>query len=183
MNESRIASRRHRRFPFFFLVGLVIHSALSASTAHAQDGLTGSWMLQASSAETSQRRAAIETSTRDLPSFAQSRARERLEERTSPPPKVRIAVTGDQVELSGRGQNLRLTIGGPAVRVEAEGQRGSARATRRDGNLVITMEGGRGARTTTYRLSTDGQRLVLDVEFTAQILSEPVRYRSTYERS
>ena len=167
----------------FFLFGLVINGALSASEARAQDGLTGSWKLAATSTETAQRRAAVETSTQDLPAFMRSRARERLEERTTPPPKLRITVTGNQVELSGRGQTLRLTVGGPAVPVESESRRGSARATRRNGNLVVKMEGDNGVRTTTYRLSKDGQSLVLDVDFNAERLSKPVRYHATYKRS
>jgi hypothetical protein len=113
----------------------------------------------------------------------QSRARERLDERTTPPKNIRIVVAGERVELTGRGQALFLTVGGPAVPVESEGRSGSARATRQNGNLVITMQGDNGVRTTTYRPSEDGQRLALDVEFTAQRLSTPVRYRVTYKRS
>jgi hypothetical protein len=112
-----------------------------------------------------------------------SRARERLDDRTTPPSKLRIVVKGDQVELTGRGQTLFLTVGGPAVPVESEGRRGRAQATRRNGNLVITLQGDNGERTTIYRLSEDGQRLALDVDFTAQRLSTPVRYRVTYKRS
>ena len=167
----------------FFLFTLAFAGGVAGSAAHAQDELSGTWKLDSSSAEASQRRAAIETSTRDLPSFMQSRARERLDERTTPPKNIRIVVAGERVELTGRGQTLFLTVGGPAVPVEFEGRRGSATATRQNGNLVITMQGDNGVRTTTYRPSEDGQRLVLDVEFTAQRLSTPVRYRVTYKRS
>ena len=170
------------RFSFFAFV-LIMAGALGAPAARAGDGVAGSWILDSSSDEASQRRGAIETSTQDLPSFMQSRARERLEERTTPPKRLRIAVDGDKVELTGRGKTLLLTVGGPAVPVESEGRRGTARATRHHGNLVITMEGDNGVRTTTYRLSKDRQRLVLDVDFTAQRLSTPVRYRVTYKRS
>lgn len=169
--------------PFFLLV-LVIAGGVASPAARAQYGLlNGRWKLASSSTETAERRAAIETATQDLPSFMQSRARERLEERTTPPKKVRIVVAGDRIELTGSGQTLYLQVGGPAVAVESEGRRGSARATRQNGNLVITMQGDNGVRTTTYRPSEDAQRLVLDVHFTAQRLSTPVRYRVTYKRS
>ena len=49
--------------------------------------------------------------------------------------------------------------------------------------LVITPQGENGVRTTIYRLSEDGQRLVLDVDLAAKAISTPVRYRVTYERS
>lgn len=166
-----------------FAFALVAAGAVSASPAHAQDGLAGSWKLASSSAEASQRRTAIQTATDDLPSFMRARARERLEERTTPPHELRIVVAGDQVEITRSGQTLLLTVGGAAVPVESEGHRGRAQATRRNGNLVITLQGDNGERTTTYRLSEDGQRLVLDVDFTAQRLSTPVRYRVTYKRS
>ena len=168
----------------FFLFVLVIAGGVATPAARAQYGLhNGRWKLASSSTETAERRSAIERATQDLPSFMQSRARERLEERTSPPKKIRIAVAGDRIELTGRGQTLYLQVGGPAVAVESEGRRGSARATRQNGNLVITMEGDNGVRTTTYRPSDDAQRLVLEVQFTAQRLSTPVRYRVTYKRS
>ena len=168
----------------FFLFVLVIAGGVATPAARAQYGLlNGRWKLASSSTETAERRSAIERATQDLPSFMQSRARERLEERTSPPKKIRIAVAGDRIELTGRGQTLYLQVGGPAVAVESEGRRGSARATRQNGNLVITMQGDNGVRTTTYRPSDDAQRLVLEVQFTAQRLSTPVRYRVTYKRS
>ncbi|MEM7136047.1 MAG: hypothetical protein AAF500_05675 [Myxococcota bacterium] len=163
-----------------FVLGLVVSGVLSAPTARAQDALTGSWTLVASSTETAQRRSAIEAATQDLPSFMRARASERLTERTTPLSELRITVKGDQVELTGRRKTLRLTVGGPAVPLEAEGRRASARATRRSGDLVVKIEGDNGFRTTTYRPSKDGQRLVLDVEFHPQRLSTPVRYQVTY---
>lgn len=167
----------------FFLFAIILAGGVGAPAAYAQDGLAGSWKLASSNSEASQRRAAIETATQDLPSFMRSRARERLDDRTTPPSKLRIVVKGDQVELTGRGQTLFLTVGGPAVPVESEGRRGTARATQENGNLVITMEGDNGVRTTTYRPSDDAQRLVQEVQFTAQRLSTPVRYSVTYKRS
>jgi hypothetical protein len=167
----------------FFLFALVVSGGVAAPTSRAQDGLAGNWKLASSNAEASQRRTAIQTATQDLPSFMRSRARERLEERTTPPRELRIVAAGDQVELTSSGQPFHLTVGGPAVPVESEGRRGRAQATRRDGNLVVTLQGDNGERTTTYRLFDDGQRLVLDVDFTAQRLSTPVRYRVTYNRS
>ena len=162
---------------------LVTASALNASAARAQEGLAGTWKLAVSSAETSQRRAAVETATQELPSFMQARGREKLEERTTPPPQIRIAITGDRVELTQSGRTLSVTVGGAAVPIEFEGRRGSAQASRRDGHLVITMQGDKGIRTTTYLLSEDGQRMVLDVQFAPKALSTPVRYRVTYKRS
>ncbi|HET6415068.1 MAG TPA: hypothetical protein VFG22_02140 [Polyangiales bacterium] len=167
----------------FFLFVLAISGGVGASAARAQDGLSGSWKLASSNAEAAERRAAIEAATQELPYFTRSRGRERLEERTTPLAKVRISVVGDRVDLTGSGPTISLTVGGPSVPVEAEGRRGSARATRQEGNLVITLQGENGVRTTIYRLSEDGQRLVLDVDLAAKAISTPVRYRVTYERS
>lgn len=162
---------------------LVAASALGAPAARAQEGLTGDWKLAGSSAEAAERRAAIDAATQELPYFMRSRGRERLDERTTPLPKVRISVVGDRVDLTGSGPTISLTVGGPSVPVAAEGRRGSARATRQKGNLVITMQGENGVRTTIYRLSDDGQGLVLDVNLAAKAISTPVRYRVTYKRS
>lgn len=167
----------------FFLFVLVIVGGVWASAARAQDGLSGDWKLAGSSAEAAERHAAIKAATQELPYFMRSRGRERLEERTTPLPKLRISVEGDRVDLTGSGPTISLTVGGPSVPVEAEGRRGSARATRQKGNLVITLQGDNGVRTTIYRLSEDGQRLVLDVDLAAKAISTPVRYRVSYERS
>ena len=171
-----------QRLLFVSTLALIAAGALRPSAARAQESLAGSWQLAGSSAEAAQRQAAIEASTEELSSFIRSRVRKRLSARTTPPPRIRIAVTGDRVKLTGSGQTLSLTIGGPSVTIEHEGSRGQAQATRRNGHLVIAIRGNNGVRTTTYRLSKDLQGLVLDVHLTGDRLSTPVRYRVTYKR-
>lgn len=166
-----------------FAFTIVSTGAFDVSPAAAQDGIAGTWKLATTSAEESQRKAAIEEAAQELPAFARSRAKKKLDGRTIPPSELHIVVSGDRVELNRAGQKLSLTVGGPAAQVEFEGRRGSAKATRKNGNLVVSLQGDNGERTTIYRLSEDGQRLVLDVEFDVQRLYTPVRYRVTYKRA
>jgi hypothetical protein len=95
--------------PFFPFV-LVIVGGVWASAARAQEGFSGSWKVASSSAEAAEGRASIGPATQELPYLMGSRGGERFEERTTPLPKVRISV-------------------------EAEGRRGSVRATPQEGNL------------------------------------------------
>lgn len=161
--------------------GLLVTSTTQAQTTRT---LSGRWRHASSSAEAAQRQRAIEASTEALPFFVRSRARERLAERTRPPPQIGLAVNRDRIELSASGRTLSLTVGGPSVEVQGEGGRGRARATRGPrGELIVTMWGNSGRRTTTYWLSEDGRRLVLDVQIAPDRLPTPIRYRLTYRRA
>jgi len=162
-------------------LGLLVTSTTQAQTTQT---LSGSWRHASSSAEAAQRQRAIEESTEAIPSFMRTRARERIAARTRPPSQIRLVVERDRVELSASGRTLSLTVGGPAIEVEGEEQRGRAQASRgRRGELIISMWGDGGRRTTTYWLSEDGQELVLDVHIAPDRLPSPIRYRLTYRRS
>ncbi|MEM1414139.1 MAG: hypothetical protein AAGH15_04530 [Myxococcota bacterium] len=156
--------------------------ALLASPAAAQEGLAGTWQHAGGGQESAAREAAIEAATEELSRMIRSRARGRLAERTTPAPRLQITVAGDAVTITGPNGRLALTVGGPAVRVEGQNGSGQVRATRRGGNLVVTMRGDGGTQTTTYRLSEDGRRLVLQVEMRGERLSAPLRFRATYRR-
>ncbi|MEQ9072877.1 MAG: hypothetical protein RLP09_03410 [Sandaracinaceae bacterium] len=167
-------------------VALLAFGLLVASTTQAQTTrtLSGSWRHASSSAEAAQRQRAIEASTEALPFFVRSRARERLAERTQPPSEIRLALDRGRIEMSASGRTLSLEVGGPAIEVEGEGGRGRVQASRGPrGELIISMRGAGGRRTTTYWLSEDGRELVLDVEIAAERLPAPIRYRLTYRRT
>ena len=155
---------------------------LPVSPVTAQGTLAGSWRYAGGGEENARREAAIEASTEELSRMIRGRARSRLGERTTPAPRIQIAQSGDAVTLTGPNGSLALTVGGPAVTVSGEGGGGQARATRRDGHLVVTIRGDGGVQTTTYRLSEDGRRLVLHVQMTGERLSVPLRFRLSYRR-
>ncbi len=163
---------------------LAIAAATFASAqAQAQDGLSGTWRHAGSGSEAAQREAAIEASTEDLNFMIRSRARGALAERTTPAHEFRIAVVGDLVQLTRDSRTLSVTVGGPAQSVSGDQGEGRIRATRREGDLVLTMQGESGTLTTVYRLSEDGQRLTLSVQMSGERLSTPIRYRVTYRRA
>ncbi|MEM9074812.1 MAG: hypothetical protein AAGE52_40320 [Myxococcota bacterium] len=151
------------------------------SVAEAQDPVNGTWELASPSAESTARETAIEGATEEMSRFMRGRARSHLRQRTEPAPRLRVRRDGDQLELRGR-RSLTLRIGGPAVEVEGEGGQGEVQATRRNGDLVVTLRGGNGVWVTTYRPSEDGRFLHLDVVITGERLAEPIRYRVTYRR-
>lgn len=87
------------------------------------------------------------------------------------------------MELSTDDASIELVVGGDAVNVEGRAGRGEAQAQRRNGNLVLSVDGENASRTTTYRLSQDGRQLVLDIRIDVQGISTPIRFRVTYERA
>ncbi len=171
-------TRRFRPHALFTTLALL----LAVAPATAQGGLAGTWQYAGGGDENARREAAIETATEELGRMIRGRARERLGQRTTPAPRLQIALDGDAVTLTGANGTLALTIGGPTVSVSGANGGGQARATRRGGHLVVTLRGDNGVQTTTYRPSDDGTRLVLQVQMTGERLSTPLRYRLTYRR-
>jgi hypothetical protein len=170
-------------------VGLAFSGALMAMTvavgvpqASAQDQVSGAWVHAGSEVEASDRRAAIEAATEELPSFIRERARTRIGTRTAPVARLSMVVDGDRVEFTAQGRSVVVIVGGPPVRLSGDNGREEVRASRHDGHLRLSMTGEGGSRTTIYRLSEDGQRLVLHVSMTADRLSRPIEYRATYRR-
>lgn len=161
---------------------LPLLALVAVAPATAQGGLAGTWQYAGGGEENARREAAIATSTEDLSRMVRGRARSRLGERTTPAPRIAITVSGPAVTLSGPSGSLALTIGGPAVQVSGDAGGGQARATRQGGHLVVTIRGESGVQTTTYRVSEDGSRLVLQVQMSGERLSVPLRYRLTYRR-
>lgn len=173
----RTLTRRTR-----LLAPLPLLALVAVAPATAQGGLAGTWQYAGGGEENARREAAIETATEELSRMIRGRARARLGERTTPAPRIAITVNGPSVTFNGPRGSLALTVGGPAVRVSGDAGGGQARATRQGGHLVVTVRGDNGVRTTTYRVSEDGRRLVLNVQMTGERLSTPVRYRLTYRR-
>jgi hypothetical protein len=110
------------------------------------------------------------------------RARERLREATTPVQDLNVHDEGDRVTVAMRGHRITLTTDGSPKPVSGEHGAGTIYARRQDGQLVVTARGESGARTTVYRLSDDGRRLILDVRMAGETLPEPLRYQVTYIR-
>jgi hypothetical protein len=161
----------------------LIALVLVAPGTHAEEAsspLAGSWDLAATAEEEQQRLRAIDEATKHLPRFQQGRARDMLAGRTSPPQSLTISLEGSTVTIdSGRG-GLELELGGPPI--EASGDQGTAQVSAKmEGQqLIVVADGGKGGRTTTYRV--DGDRLSVEATMTGARLEEPVNYVSTYER-
>lgn len=180
MTETQSVRSTLPLVPYAIIAALL----LWAAPASAQTELSGTWRLASSDAETAQRTQSIEAATASMNVFRRGPARGRLTERTAPQPGFQITVEGDRVVLGGGGgRAVTLVVGGPAVTLQGENGSGTLRATRRQGRLVITMRGGNGVRTTVYRLSPNGQRVVLETQLVSDQLSAPIRYRVTYRRA
>ncbi len=151
----------------------------TVAAAPSLDRLTGQYRLATSAAERTRRAEAIETVTEDASRLMRRRMRSRLAAKTDPAPQIAIRVRGNSVQLRRGGPALSLIIGGPAVSVNG----GAVRARQRGGALVVTARGDNGAITAAYRLSEDGQRLVVRTRLTGERLSSPLVYRVTYRRT
>ncbi len=148
----------------------------------AQPSLTGTWQNLNAETERQQRQRSIRLATEDVGRLMRGHVRRRLLDRTAPANQIEIAASGNRVELSNGEVSVTLTLGGDAVRVQGPRGSGQAQARQVEGKLVLRVEGDNATRTTTYTLSEDGQRLVLDVRIDVAGLSSPIRFQVTYER-
>lgn len=108
--------------------------------------------------------------------------RSKLREVTTPAPELSLRDEGERVVLSAGEHRVTLPTDGTVVRVSHGDRASEMRARRRDGGLVVSMRGENGTRTTAYRLSEDGRRVVLDVRMESERLDAPLRYRASYVR-
>lgn len=144
--------------------------------------LTGSWRHTRDAAEQTRRHEAIDRVTQSMGMFMQGPARERLRETTTPAPEITLTDDGARVTIVARGRRVTAPVDGTPTRVTGDREAGTLRARRQNGQLVVTVQGENGTRTTTYALSADGSRLILDVRLESERLSGPLGYRVTYVR-
>jgi hypothetical protein len=140
------------------------------------------WLHAGDGEEEQLRRQAIEAATKGMSVFVRGKARRRLEDRTAPPRELVVMVQDERVELSRDGDTMSLPLGAEPVTREKNGQSGALSAHFDDERMVVSSEGKKGKRVTTYALSPDGTRLTLSVRLTAERLSGPLVYQSTYRR-
>jgi hypothetical protein len=144
------------------------------------EALAGRWELAGTSDEENQRLRAIDSATEHLPRFQRGRARDMLAGRTAPPQSLTISLEGSTVTIGSAGRELELELGGPPIEVSGEQGKAQLSAKMEGEQMIVSADGGKGGRTTTYR--ADGDRLSVEVTMKGAKLSQPLIYISTYER-
>lgn len=143
---------------------------------------SGVWTHTGDSKEEEQRRKAIEAAIRDMPFFVRGTARDRLMQRTTSAPELKLSVEGDCLELSRGSDKITLRFGAEPVSIERDGRRGKMSARFDGQRIIVVSEGENGKRATTYSLSPDRQRLTLSVRMSGERLPEPLSFQATYQR-
>jgi hypothetical protein len=161
-------------------VGAVFPTMGGARAAEPASPLAGHWRAAETPDERGQRLQAVDEATDHLGRFQRNRARSRLAERTSPPPRLTIAIEESTVTVTSGDRRLEVEPGG--VPVEVDGNQGKARvsAQMEDKELTLLARADEGDRTTVYRAS--GDTLTVEVTMTAPNLAGALKYRSTYIR-
>ncbi len=159
---------------------VLLSTAAGVASSETPSPLNGRWDLAATADEEKQRLQAIDDATEHLPRLQRGRARDMLAGRTSPPQSLTISLEGSTFTIDSGGGGLELVLGGPPI--EASGDQGTAQVSARmEGQqLIVVADGGKGGRTTTYRVN--GDRLSAEATMTGARLEEPLNYVSTYER-
>jgi hypothetical protein len=141
------------------------------------------------SGEASQRRAmeqAIDRVVDQMDLFVREIARLEIRRRVTPEQRIAFDVHGaDRVSLTmdqwGPGP---LTVGAAARRVRGSaGDDVNLSLRFRDGRLVTHSAASNGARTNTFSLDADGERLLMAVRITSDQLPADIRYTLAYRRS
>lgn len=166
------------------IVGLAIGAAVPtmgvARAAEPASPLAGHWRAAETAAEREQRLRAIDEASDRLGRFQRNVARSRLADRTSPPPRLTIAIKESIVAITSGDRRLEVTPG--AAPVEVAGNQGKARVSAQmdDEGLTLRARAEEGDRTTVYRAS--GNTLTVKVTMTAPELAGTLKFQSTYVR-
>lgn len=161
-------------------LGAVFPPMGGARAAEPASPLTGHWRAAETADEREQRLQAIDEATDRLGRFQRKRARSRLAERTSSPPRLTIVIEESTVAITSGDRRLEVKPG--AAPVEIAGNQGKARVSARmdDEGLTLLARADEGDRTTVYRAS--GNTLTVEVTMTAPNLGGALKYLSTYVR-
>ncbi|MBK6689860.1 MAG: hypothetical protein IPG45_35675 [Deltaproteobacteria bacterium] len=165
-----------------FVAGVVSMATTAAAADGAPSAFQGVWRHSPGAQEEQLRVQAIETATKDLGLLVRDRARQRLNERTTPASELKLLLEGDRLEISRQGNSLVLRLGAEPILVQRDGDEGRLSARVDGQTIVVTSQDEQGSRVTTYALSPDGKQLTLSVRLTGSRLSSPLIYRSTYVR-
>jgi hypothetical protein len=127
--------------------------------------------------------AAVETSVESLSPVIRGIGRKRLVESNQVPKLLKIAVTGDDVEILFDGDGYTAKLGDAPVQTKSsQGDKVKVSHRLRGNKLTESIEGGQGGRKNEFRLSSDGARLTVDVTVSSPQLPVAVEYRLTFKR-
>ncbi len=165
-------------------LGLVVAAAVLARAEVAAEEATfnGTWRHVDVDAGREQRHRAIDRATEGVGALMRGGARSRLRDTTEPAPDMTIEDGGARVTLITKERRLTVLTDGSSTPISADAGEGTAQATRREGQLVLTIRREDATRTTVYRLSPDGARLTLEVSLRSARLSGPLLYSIDYAR-
>lgn len=161
-------------------VGAMFPTMGGARAAELASPLAGQWRAAETADERAQRIQAIDEATDRLGRVKRNRARSRLVERTSPPPRLTIAIEGSTVAVTSGDRRFEIRPG--AAPIEIADTQGKARvhAQMDDEELTLVARADEGVRTTVYRAS--GNILTVEVTMTAADLAGALKFQSTYVR-
>jgi hypothetical protein len=152
----------------------------SASTAAAA-GLTGRWRAAETAEEEELRRKAIDEVTQDLGRIKRGKARDRLLERTAPPPSLMIEVTGSKATIVFGDHRLELELGAEPVEIKGRESRSLVSAKMEGEKLIVVSQTDKGEQTASYW--ADEKSLSRKVTMTGDQLGGSLTYISTYTRT
>lgn len=127
--------------------------------------------------------AAIETSMNAVSPMLRGIGRKRLQESNPIPKQLTITIDGASADIrfDGDGHNAGLD-GKPIRATSAQGDKVKVSHKMRGSKLTEFIDGDQGDRHNTFKLSSDGKQLTVDVKITSSHLPVPVEYRLTFKR-
>ena len=158
-----------------------VHFAGSRNTI-PEDNLSGKWVAKESKDQRKKRNQEIERVTSSLSFLVQGKAKQRLQNATTPSRDIEIINGGDQVSIDTSQGRVAAKTDGSTTNVKSSQGSGKMQARWQQDKLVVTVQASNGTRTTTYQPSNDGRTMTLYVQLTSKSLPEPLRYQVTYVR-
>lgn len=127
--------------------------------------------------------AAIEAAMDAISPVLRNIGRKRLQETNPIPKQLNIKVEGGRTEIRFDGEGHSASLDGTPTRaVSPFGDKVKVSHRMRGGKLTELIDGDKGDRHNTFKLSGDGKQLTVDVKITSGHLPVPVEYRLTFKR-
>ncbi len=164
-------------------VDVPIAAAVSQDTIAQASAFAGDYTFIGGQKERDGIDAAIETSMEALAPLMRGIGRKRIKETNPVPKQLHIAVDGDAVTIEFDGHGFEAGLDGTPVRATSQyGDKVKVVHKLRGDRLHERVDGDKGGRTNSFKLSNDGAKLYLDVEISSSHLPVPVEYRLTFKR-
>ncbi len=173
-------------FGVLVIVGLLTATAANTRAEPRSYPITGTYRYVGGDAETRAIEDAIDEAVDDMNVFIRGIARRRLREPNLPAERISIVATADEATVAPEDRpKVTAPVGKTPVEWTNPNNGNTLRVSYRvptPRRLEQRLRGDRGLSVLSFDLQEDGSTLTITTRITADLLSKPLEFRTTYRR-